>query len=202
MSKSESEILEVLNGLGSKKLDLDILFSYYSLELSFEIRKVIAEKIGMQERKGYFLIEKMIKKITLAIILLSTLIFNVKAEKVNFFDEAKNLYENEKYDDSKFLFQRNIVYNPKDSKSYLYLAKIFKNEENKTELEKNINTVLLLEPNNEEAMYLLIDIELERSNFSKAEELREDFKKICSNLCDKIASINKRLKEFEKKDAS
>ena len=26
MSKSESEILEVLNGLGSKKLDLDILF--------------------------------------------------------------------------------------------------------------------------------------------------------------------------------
>ena len=52
MSKSESEILEVLNGLGSKKLDLDILFSYYSLELSFEIRKVIAEKIGMQERKA------------------------------------------------------------------------------------------------------------------------------------------------------
>ena len=69
-------------------------------------------------------------------------------------------------------------------------------------MEKNINTVLLLEPNNEEAMYLLIDIELERSNFSKAEELREDFKKICTNLCDKIASINKRLKEFEKKDAS
>ena len=51
-------------------------------------------------------------------------------------------------------------------------------------------------------MYLLIDIELERSNFSKAEQLREDFKKICSNLCDKIASINKRLKEFEKQDAS
>ena len=144
----------------------------------------------------------MIKKITLAIILLFNLIFNVSAAKVNFFDEAKNLFENEKYEDSKFLFQRNIVYNPKDSKSYLYLAKIFKNEENKTELEKNINTVLLLEPNNEEAMYLLIDIELERSNFSKAEELREDFKKICSNLCDKIASINKRLKEFEKKDAS
>ena len=44
MIKSESEILEVLNGLGSKKLDLDILFSYYSLKLSFEIRKVIAGK--------------------------------------------------------------------------------------------------------------------------------------------------------------
>ena len=54
MNKSESEILEILNGLGSKKLDLDILFSFYSLELSYEIRKIIAEKIGMQEREGYF----------------------------------------------------------------------------------------------------------------------------------------------------
>ena len=143
----------------------------------------------------------MIKKICLTF-LLSLFLINTSHSKENFFEEAKKLFDEEKFEESKFLFQRNIVYNPKDSKSYLYLAKIFKNEENKTELEKNINTVLLLEPNNEEAMYLLIDIELERSNFSKAEELREDFKKICSNLCDKIASINKRLKEFEKKDAS
>ena len=144
----------------------------------------------------------MIKKFILSFILLFNLTFIVNAEKLSFFEEAKELYEKEEYDDSKFLFQRNIVYNPKDSESYLYLAKIFKNEENNSELEKNINTVLLLEPKNEEAMYLLIDIELQRSNFSKAEELSEDFKKICSNLCDKIASINKRLKEFEKKDAS
>jgi len=144
----------------------------------------------------------MIKKFILSLILFFNLTFIVNAEKLSFFEEAKELYEKEEYDDSKFLFQRNIVYNPKDSESYLYLAKIFKNEENNSELEKNINTVLLLEPKNEEAMYLLIDIELQRSNFSKAEELSEDFKKICSNLCDKIASINKRLKEFEKKDAS
>ena len=144
----------------------------------------------------------MIKKITILVVLYLTLQFNLNADQINFFNEAKNLFEQEKYEDSKFMFQKNIVYNPKDSKSYLYLAKIFKNEENKREFEKNINTVLLLEPKNEEAMYLLIDIELERSNFSKAEELKQDFKKICSNLCDKIASIDKRLKEFEKKDAS
>ena len=144
----------------------------------------------------------MIKKLILLLIVTFNLNYIAKAEQKDFFNDAKELYEKESYDDSKFLFQRNIVYNPKDSKSYLYLAKIFKKEENKRELEKNINTVLLLEPKNEEAMYLLIDIELERSNFSKAEQLREDFKKICSNLCDKIASINKRLKEFEKQDAS
>ena len=124
------------------------------------------------------------------------------AEKNNFFEEAKMLFEEEKYEESKFLFQRNIVYNPKDSESYLYLAKIFNIEENKSEEEKNINATLLLEPKNEEAMYLLIDMELKRSNFSKVEELKRDFKKICSTMCEKITSINSRLKEFEKKDAS
>ena len=123
-------------------------------------------------------------------------------EKKSFFDEAKILFEEENYEESKFLFQRNIVYNPKNAASYLYLAKIFNLEENKTEQEKNINTTLLLDPKNEEAMYMLIDIELKRSNFSKVEELKKDFKIICSTMCKILISINSRLKEFENKDAS
>tara|TARA_B100000475_G_scaffold187649_1_gene157863 strand:- start:42 stop:455 length:414 start_codon:yes stop_codon:yes gene_type:complete len=119
------------------------------------------------------------------------------AQKNNFFDEAKMLFDEEKYEESKFLFQRNIVYNPKNAQSYLYLAKIFDLEENKTEQEKYINSTLLLEPKNEEAMYLLIDIELKRSNFSKVEELKKNFKKICLSMCEKLASINSRLKEIE-----
>ena len=125
-----------------------------------------------------------------------------KANENNFFKEAKDLFDKEKYEDSKFLFHRNIVYNPKDSASYLYLAKIFKIEDDKRQEEKNIRTTLLLDPKNEEAMYLLIDMELERSNFSKADELSEDFKKICVDMCEKIASIESRLKDFEIKDAS
>ena len=128
--------------------------------------------------------------------------FSTLAKENNFFDEAKKLYEEEKFEESKFLFQRNIVYNPKHATSYLYLAKIYKIEEDNSEEEKNINTTLLLEPRNEEAMYLLIEIEIDRSNFSKANELKNNFKKICSSLCDKLASIDNRLKEFEKKDAS
>jgi len=128
--------------------------------------------------------------------------FSSLAEKNSFFDEAKMLFEEEKFEESKFLFQRNIVYNPKDAKSYLYLAKIFNLEENKSEEKKYINTTLLLDPKNEEAMYLLIDIELKRSNFSKVEELKKNFKEICSIMCEKLTSINIRLKEFEKKDAS
>ncbi len=137
------------------------------------------------------------------IIIIFTLSYLPASTKENdFFEEAKKLYDEGKFEKSKFLFQRNIVYNPKHSKSYLYLAKIYKKEENKPEEEKNINTTLLLEPRNEEAMYILIDIEIKRSNFSKAKELKKDFEKICSSLCEKISSIDSRLKEFEKKDAS
>ena len=138
------------------------------------------------------------------ILLLTFFLFSIvsKANENNYFNEAKDLFDKEKYKDAKFLFHRNIVYNPKDSASYLYLAKIFKIEENKRQEEKNIKTTLLLDPQNEEAMFLLIDMELGRSNFSKADELSKDFKKICVEMCEKISSIESRLKDFERKDAS
>ncbi|MBD1158039.1 hypothetical protein IDG98_02385 [Pelagibacterales bacterium SAG-MED17] len=138
------------------------------------------------------------------ILLLTFFLFSIvsKANENNYFNEAKDLFDKEKYKASKFLFHRNIVYNPKDSESYLYLAKIFKIEEDKRQEEKNIKTTLLLDPQNEEAMFLLIDMELDRSNFSKADQLSKDFKKICVEMCEKISSIESRLKDFERKDAS
>ena len=120
----------------------------------------------------------------------------------NFFKEAKNLFDKGKIEESKFLFQRNIVFNPKDSKSYLYLAKIYETEENDVEKEKNINTTLLLEPDNEEAMYMLIDIKLKKSDFEQVKKLRNDFEVICKILCSKIKSIDERLKNIEVKNES
>ena len=132
----------------------------------------------------------------------SLLLIGNSYSKENFFDEAKKLFEKEKYNDSKFLFQRDIVFNPKKAGSYLYLAKIFKIEENLKEEEKNLNTTLLLDPKNEEAIYLLMDIEIERSNFSKAKDLKENFEKVCSKLCPKISSINEKLKNFDTQNES
>ena len=142
---------------------------------------------------------KKIIKYLLIILILS----NFKAiAKENFFQDAKNLFDKGKIEESKFLFQRNIVFNPKDSKSYLYLAKIFQSEENELEEEKNINTTLLLEPDNEEAMIMLIDIKLEKSDIKKVEELRGKFKVICNSLCSKIDSINERLSNIDVKNES
>ena len=136
------------------------------------------------------------------IVLIIVMSFSTSIANENFFNEAKILYEEEKYDESKFLFQRNIVFNPKDPKSYLYLAKIFHVEENELEEEKNLNTTLLLEPDNEDAMYMLIDMELKRSDYSEVKDLLNDFSKICNLLCDKVTSIKKRLDDIEAKENS
>tara|TARA_B100000929_G_scaffold248179_1_gene207120 strand:+ start:72 stop:509 length:438 start_codon:yes stop_codon:yes gene_type:complete len=142
------------------------------------------------------------KKLFVSILLLCVFISTSVYAKENFFDEAKNKYDEKKLEDSKFLFQRNIVFNPKDAKSYLYLAKIYNSEENERKEIKYLKTTLLLEPDNEEAMYMLIDIELKKSNFSEVKKLKKNFIIICSSFCDKTKSINKRLKNIEAKDES
>ena len=142
--------------------------------------------------------QKIIKYFLIIFILFNAQVF----AKENFFQEAKKLFDQGKIQESKFLFQRNIVFNPKDSKSYLYLAKIFEKEENEFEEEKNINATLLLESDNEEAMYMLIDIKLEKSDIKKVEDLKEKFKIICDTLCSKIDSIDERLSNINVENES
>ena len=141
------------------------------------------------------------KKFLFSLILFCLCSSNIFA-KEDYFQEARNLFDKKKYDESKFLFQKNIVFNPKHSNSYLYLAKIFIIEENENEVLKNINTTLLLNPNNEEALYILIDIKLKRSDFAEVKDLKEKFEIACSKLCDKKTSINERLKNIDTKSDS
>ena len=115
----------------------------------------------------------------------------------NLFENAKKKFEKKDYKKSKFLFQRNIVFYPKNAESYLYLAKIFNSEENQEEEEKNLDTTLLLEPNNEEAIYMLINIQLDRSNFEKANTLMNRFTSVCKKMRNKKTEISKSLQDFE-----
>ena len=127
---------------------------------------------------------------------------NLVIAKENFFNSAKNKFEEKKLEESKFLFQRNIVFNPKDAQSYLYLAKIYSSEENEKEEEKNLKSTLLLEPDNEEAMYMMINIELKKSNYLEVKSLIKDFAIICLDLCEKTKTINESLKNIEPKNES
>jgi tetratricopeptide (TPR) repeat protein len=143
---------------------------------------------------------KILKIVTLILVLVFSA--NIVSSKENFFDEALKMYQDKKYDDARFLLERNIVFNPKDAKSYLYLAKIYNHEEDQRKEEYNLDTALLIEPNNEEAILMLMKIALEKSNYSKVKDLSQTFIKVCEKLCDENEEIQKSLKNIEPENES
>ena len=138
----------------------------------------------------------------IGLILLTVSFNSTSFSKENFFNEALELFKKEKYEDARFLFERNIVFNPKDANSYLYLAKIYNIEEDQKKEEKNLETTLLIEPNNEEAILMLMKIGLEKSNFSKVKDLSKTFEKVCKKLCDENQEVIKMLENLEPKNDS
>tara|TARA_B100000945_G_scaffold282939_1_gene251673 strand:- start:52 stop:492 length:441 start_codon:yes stop_codon:yes gene_type:complete len=115
----------------------------------------------------------------------------------NFFNKGLKLFEDQKYDDAKFMFEKGIVFNPKDSNSYLYLAKIYNIQEDQSKEEKNLESTLLIEPNNEEAILMSMKMALERSNYSKVKDLSNTFSKVCKKLCDENKEILDTLSNIE-----
>jgi len=135
-------------------------------------------------------------------IFLLTFFFTHVQSKENFFDEAVKLYQSKKYEDARFMLERNIVFNPKHAKSYLYLAKIYNYEENQRKEEYNLETALLIEPNNEEVLLMLMKIALKKSNYSKVRNFSQTFIKVCNKLCEENSQIQDALKNIESKNES
>ncbi len=138
----------------------------------------------------------------ISLILLISSFSSASYSKENFFNEALELFKKEKYDDARFMFERNIVYNPKDANSYLYLAKIYNHEKDQIKEENNLETALLIEPDNEEVLLMLMRIALEKSNYSKVKDLSQTFVKVCEKLCNENDSIQEALKNIEPKNES
>ena len=127
-------------------------------------------------------------------------IFNTSNSSEDFFFFFVKLYNIKNYEDAKFMFEKSIVFNPKDSNSYLYLAKIYNVKEDQEKEEKNLATTLLIEPNNEEAILMSMKVALEKSNYLKVRDLSEIFNKVCKELCDKNKDILDTLANIEPKN--
>tara|TARA_Y100000589_G_C26646803_1_gene424366 strand:+ start:44 stop:484 length:441 start_codon:yes stop_codon:yes gene_type:complete len=125
---------------------------------------------------------------------------NISKSNENFFDKGLKLYNAEKYDDAQFMFERSIVFNPKNSNSYLYLAKIFNIKEDQKKEEKNLESTLLIEPDNEEALLMSMKIALEKSNYQKVKDLSKTFSKVCKKICNENEEILKTLSNIEPKN--
>ncbi len=125
---------------------------------------------------------------------LSALMANTK-----YFEEGLNLFKNKKYQEAKFKFEQDIVFNPKNEKSYLYLSKIFKNLDKKNLEEQNLKTVILLNPKNEEAIYNLAKLKLNKSDYKKSRELNNKLIGLCKNLCKQSQKLKTEIDNLSKK---
>ena len=141
------------------------------------------------------------KKVFLIFLFLKFLFFTTFSISEEYFNEGKNLFDNKDFDKSKFFFEKDIVFNPKNANSYLYLAKIFNIKDEKYEEEKNLETLLMLEPSNEEGIVMLMHLKLEDSNFSKVKLLLKQFKEICVNLCSEEKLISDKLKSISETES-
>ena len=129
------------------------------------------------------------------------LISGGQAVQSNYFEEGIKLYLEKKFDKSKILFERDIVFNPKNEKSYLYLAKIFNENNNEEEQEINLNNVLLLNPQNDEAIYMLALLKIEQSDYNKAKELIDTFILVCKSFCSKENEIREKFNKLTPENA-
>ena len=121
---------------------------------------------------------------------------HASAKEARNFDKGLALFKKNELEKSKIFFERDIVFNPKSEKSYLYLAKIFNKSDNDEQQEINLNSVLLLNPNNDEAMYMLILLKIKQSDYIKAQGLISDFNLICKSYCSKKDEITEKLKKI------
>ncbi len=140
----------------------------------------------MNKLKYYFLI---------AIVFIFT---NVKAELSNF-EKGKNLFNEKKYDLAKFKFEQDIVFNPKNENSYLFLAKIYNFKKDNNQEEINLNTVILLNPKNEEAILNLALLKIRKSNYDETKKLIKSFKDVCKLLCQRTSDLQNKLDSVLKK---
>ena len=136
------------------------------------------ETFNIQIMKKIFLLIKIL-------IIYLFLISNVIAKQQNYLNKGIELFQKREFDKSKILFEKDIVFNPKSEKSYLYLAKIFDNNNNDDEQEFNLNNVLLLNPQNDEALYMLALLKIKQSDYDQAKKLIDKFNLVCKSFCSK-----------------
>ena len=135
----------------------------------------------------------------LIFIIIFVLLSNFSLAKNKFFEEGLNLYKVKKYDEAKFKFEQDIVFNPKSEMSYLYLSRIFNNFKEKVLEEQNLHTVILLNPNNEEAIYYLAKLKLDNSDYKKSKELNNKLMTICKKLCEESKKLKIEIENLSKK---
>ena len=144
-------------------------------------------------KKNYFLI-----KIFVIYLFLNSVGIGKESD---YFAKGMEHFKKKEFNKSKIFFERDLVFNPKSEKSYLYLAKIFSEKNNNVQQEINLNNVLLLNPKNDEAIYMLTLIKIEQSNYNQTKELIAKFVLVCESFCSKKNEIQEKFRKLNPENA-
>ena len=144
------------------------------------------EKINILIMKKFFLLAKIL-------VIYLFLISDLAAKQQDYLNEGIKLFNKKEFNKSKILFERDLVFDPKSEKSYLYLAKIFNQNNDEEQQEINLNNVLLLNPANDEAIYMLALIKIKQSDYNEAKELINTFSLVCKSFCSRKKEIEDKL---------
>lgn len=128
-------------------------------------------------------------------------LINSNAVASEYLTEAIKLFDKNKLEESKILFERDLAFDPKSEKSYLYLAKIYSEIDNDEQQEINLKNVLLINPKNDEALYMLVIMRIKQSDYNEAKELINKFKLVCKSFCSKRKEIEEKLKKLTPENA-
>ena len=129
-------------------------------------------------------------------ILFFSLIASSSFASNNYFEDGKKFFDLKKYDKSKLILYQSIIFDPQDVNAYIYLAKIFNYQENETEYEKYLNIALDLDPGNEEALLMQIDLRIKQSDINQSNELIEKLKIVCQKHCSKLENLKSRVSDL------
>tara|TARA_B100000029_G_scaffold141175_1_gene136379 strand:- start:616 stop:1038 length:423 start_codon:yes stop_codon:yes gene_type:complete len=129
-------------------------------------------------------------------ILFFSSITSISLASNNYFEDGKKFFDLKKYEKSKLSLYQSIVFNPQEVNAYIYLAKIFNFEENEIEYEKYLNIALDLDPANEEALVMQIDLRIKQSDINQSNELIEKLKIVCQKHCSKLENLKSKVNDL------
>ena len=135
-------------------------------------------------------------KIFLSLLLILYCSTSFAIENINL-TKGKNFFEKKDFEQARIEFEKSIVYNPKNIDSYIYLSKIYSEVKNEQEEKKNIKTALLLDPKNEEALVLMIKLNIKEGDYSVVEANYKILSSVCTKLCNELNEINLIIKKFK-----
>ena len=108
-----------------------------------------------------------------------------------YYQEALQSFEDDKFELSIKYLEKNIVFNPKSSESYILLGKSYSALENNDKAEKYFKIAYTLIPENVELNYLLGEVSYNLGRIEEYAEYLSNLEILCPGKCDEIDRLKK-----------